>query len=67
MASFSPDQPDEGYSEDPLNPTVPSPFAIKLRDDHDPTSPLSGFRSSAELPAWLVRSVSNMSISSKTR
>lgn len=57
MDAFSPaHQPDEGYSEDPLNPTIHS----------DLSSALSTLRSPADLPAWLIANVSLLPAQIKT-
>lgn len=58
MGAFPAPQPDEGYSEDPLNP-------------HDSTSSnsisLSGLQTAAELPAWLTAHLPTLSVNVKTR
>lgn len=56
MDPFSPtQQPDEGYSEDPLAPTVP----------HSLSAELATLRSPAELPAWLARHATVLPLSVK--
>ncbi len=65
MDPFSPQQPDEGYSEDPLGPGSSTSFAIKPRDD--PSSPLRGARSRAQIPAALLAHIANLSIAMRTR
>jgi len=66
MDPFAAHQPDEGYSEAPLNPGPPqSSIAIKPRDD--PASPLLGLRSTAEVPSFLMRHIASMSLPMKTR
>ncbi|CAM1500437.1 Fc.00g095990.m01.CDS01 [Cosmosporella sp. VM-42] len=57
MDPFSPaHQPDEGYSEDPLNPTIQS----------DLSAALSSLRSPADLPSWLVANASLLPVQIKT-
>jgi hypothetical protein len=58
-------QTDEGYSEDPLNTTAPSSFAVKSRDNS--AASLGGSQPHTELPEWLIRNMSAMSLSSKAR
>jgi hypothetical protein len=63
MAGFSA-QPDEGYSEDPLNAlsaSASSPF----KNREDAVSALASVRS-GEFPAWLTQHISNLSMSRKT-
>jgi hypothetical protein len=61
---YSAHQPDEGYSEDPLNPSiVPAPFAVKAR--LDAASPIIDSQVGGELPAWFLRQVSTMDINTK--
>lgn len=56
MDTFSPShQPDEGYSEDPLNPTV----------QNDVSSSLANLRSPLELPAWIAANAAHLPISLK--
>jgi hypothetical protein len=63
MAGFSA-QPDEGYSEDPLNPlSTSASFSFKNREDA--VSALASVRS-GEFPAWLTQHISNLSMSRKT-
>lgn len=57
MDAFSPShQPDEGYSEDPLNP----PICRDLR------GPLSTLTSIEDLPAWLTANANQVSHSLKS-
>lgn len=56
---------DEGYSEAPLNPTAPSSFAVKSRDTS--AASLGGSQPNAELPEWLLRNMSTMSLHSKAQ
>lgn len=56
MDTFSPaHQPDEGYSEDPLNPTVHSSLAVAL----------AALQSPADLPSWLATYASLLPVSVK--
>jgi len=52
-------QPDEGYSEDPLNPSVPISIS--------PGIGLAGPRTAADMPAWLSRNLPGLPVSIKTR
>ncbi|KAK3312866.1 hypothetical protein B0H66DRAFT_569035 [Apodospora peruviana] len=64
MAGFS-SQPDEGYSEDPLNPlSTSASFVFKPREDA--ISALGAARPGAEFPAWLMQHISSLSLSDKT-
>ncbi|KAF7544166.1 hypothetical protein G7Z17_g10170 [Cylindrodendrum hubeiense] len=57
MDPFSPaHQPDEGYSEDPLNPSV----------HHDLPAALASLRSPADLPAWLAANISLLPLQTRT-
>lgn len=57
MDSFSPTaQPDEGYSEDPLNPLAPNSLH----------GPLSSLRSPADLPAWIAANGNQLPVSLKS-
>ena len=57
MDAFSPaHQPDEGYSEDPLNPSI----------HNDLASALSSLRSPADLSAWLISNVKLLPVQMKT-
>lgn len=53
------DQPDEGYSEDPINPS--------LAGNGPGLHTLSALRSPADLPAWVSRHLSSLSTAVKTR
>ncbi|KAK0630422.1 hypothetical protein B0T17DRAFT_557066 [Bombardia bombarda] len=64
MAGFAA-QPDEGYSEDPLNPlSASTTFSLKSRDDA--VTALAAARPGTEFPAWLTTHISNLSLSNKT-
>lgn len=54
MDNFSPQQPDEGYSEDPLNPSLSS-YGMAM----------TGPPSLADLPDWLTRELPRMPLSLK--
>lgn len=57
MDPFSPvHQPDEGYSEEPLNPEENTALVTSLATLHSP----------AELPAWLASNASLLPLSVKT-
>lgn len=57
MDPFSPaHQPDEGYSEDPITPSV----------NHDLSALLSTLRSPADMPSWLASSASLLPVHIKT-
>lgn len=57
MDPFSPaHQTDEGYSEDPLNPSV----------NHDLPAALASLRSPADLPAWLAANISLLPVQTRT-
>ena len=63
MAGFSA-QPDEGYSEDPLNAlSTPASFSLKSREDA--VSALATNRPDA-FPAWLTQHISNLPMFRKT-
>ncbi|KAK3386071.1 hypothetical protein B0H63DRAFT_191795 [Podospora didyma] len=65
MAGFAA-QPDEGYSEDPLNP-VSSSALFSLKPREDAVSGLGGSaRSADDFPAWLTQHISNLTQSRKT-
>ncbi|KAK3348595.1 hypothetical protein B0T25DRAFT_591348 [Lasiosphaeria hispida] len=64
MAGFSA-QPDEGYSEDPLNPlSTSTTFSLKQKDDA--VSALRSVRSNEEFPSWLTQHISNLPLNRKT-
>lgn len=57
MDPFSPvHQPDEGYSEDPLNPPA----------ENNVLASLSTFRGPSDLPTWLINNASRLPVSVKT-
>lgn len=63
MASFS-SQPDEGYSEDPLNAlSASTSFILKPREDA--VSTLATSRPD-EFPTWLTQHISNLPMYRKT-
>ena len=56
MDPFSPaHEPDEGYSEDPLNPSA----------NRDTSMTLSSLRSAADLPSWLASNAASLPVSVK--
>lgn len=64
MANFS-TQPDEGYSEDPLNPLPPSqPFSAKPRDEG--LSSLALAPSDGHFPDWLTQHIAGLPTAQKT-
>ncbi|KAK3952319.1 F-box/WD-40 repeat-containing protein [Pseudoneurospora amorphoporcata] len=70
MAGFPPHQqhqhhmqPDEGYSEDPLNPQANS-SCLKSRDASPCAHPLS--RQASDIPPWLIQHISGLSMENKT-
>lgn len=57
MDPFSPvHQPDEGYSEDPLNPPAESNLLASL----------ATLRGPSDLPTWLINNASRLPVSMKT-
>ncbi|KAL0468322.1 F-box/WD-40 repeat-containing protein [Neurospora intermedia] len=68
MAGFPPRnqqhiQPDEGYSEDPLNPQANS-SCLKSRDASPCAHPSS--RQASDIPPWLIQHISGLSLENKT-
>lgn len=63
MAGFSA-QPDEGYSEDPLNALSAASFPSKHREDA--VSALVSVRPDGDFPALLAQYISSLSMSRKT-
>jgi len=65
MAGFL-SQPDEGYSEDPLNPSsAVIPVSPKPRDDAI-ASTTGPNRRGAEFPEWLIPHIANLSVNHRT-
>ncbi len=62
MAGFA-SQPDEGYSEDPLN-ALPTSTSPKYRNDA--VSALASALSDRDFPSWLTQHISNLPDSRKT-
>ena len=68
MDNFEAQQPDEGYSEDPLNPSAASqgyPYQAKSRS----TAVLAlaeDSRSDTEFPEWLTRHIASLPVHDKT-
>ncbi|KAK1990916.1 WD domain-containing protein [Colletotrichum falcatum] len=61
MAAFVSQDPDEGYSEDPLNPT----FGASSHHGSSSSSPAAS-RPPADLPAWLARHLPGLPLAAKT-
>ncbi|GJC81579.1 WD domain-containing protein [Colletotrichum tofieldiae] len=57
MAAFTSQEPDEGYSEDPLNPSFSGAQDV---------STSSAGRPPADLPAWLARHLPGLPVAAKT-
>ena len=56
MDAFSPPHPpDEGYSEDPLNPTM----------QHGLSAALANLRSPSDLPAWISANAAHLPLALK--
>lgn len=64
MTGFT-SQPDEGYSEDPLN-LPPTTTSLPLKPREDGITVLGPARSGDNFPPWLIRHLSSLSISRKT-
>ncbi|KAG7122889.1 E3 ubiquitin ligase complex SCF subunit sconB like protein [Verticillium longisporum] len=63
-----PSQPDEGYSEDPLNPTSTGSSATSTRHDEAHASrPGHDLVVPSDLPAWLERNLPYLPVSAKTQ
>ncbi|KAG7119344.1 F-box/WD repeat-containing protein 1A like [Verticillium longisporum] len=63
-----PSQPDEGYSEDPLNPTSTGSSATSTRPDLTHASrPGNDLVVPSDLPAWLERNLPYLPVSAKTQ
>ncbi|KAL1836033.1 hypothetical protein VTK73DRAFT_5224 [Phialemonium thermophilum] len=58
-------QQDEGYSEAPLNQPLAPPPSLKLRDISGASSGLAA-TSGSNLPEWLMRHISTLSLRDKT-
>lgn len=63
MDAFAAHQQDEGYSEDPLNPSAAS---SSLKRRYNGVSVLSPSRSGAEVPAWLMRQITDLPMQDRT-
>ncbi|OLN81326.1 F-box/WD repeat-containing protein 1A [Colletotrichum chlorophyti] len=60
MTAFTSNEPDEGYSEDPLNPSFSGAHDVSSSGSaSDPRQP-------ADLPAWLARQMPGLSAAAKT-
>ena len=68
MDDFAAQEPDEGYSEDPLNPTAATQGAGYLgKPRGDAVSALATSRSTADFPDWLTRHIAGLTVHDKTR
>jgi hypothetical protein len=66
FATLDTQQTDEGYSEDPLNPSASlSGFLAKPRNDA--VWELGAQRPGPEFPEWLTRHIAGLSVQDKTR
>ncbi|KAK2043643.1 WD domain-containing protein [Colletotrichum somersetense] len=61
MAAFVSQDPDEGYSEDPLNPTFSPSHHVSSSSSSSSTA-----RAPADLPAWLARHLPGLPVAAKT-
>jgi hypothetical protein len=61
MDDFVAQEPDEGYSEDPLNPTATQTSAYLAKPRSDAS------RSNVEFPDWLTRHIAGLTVHDKTR
>ncbi|KAK2013393.1 WD domain-containing protein [Colletotrichum eremochloae] len=60
MAAFASQDPDEGYSEDPLNPS------FGASQDVSSSSSAAAGRPPADMPAWLARHLPGLPVAAKT-
>lgn len=67
MDDFAAQEPDEGYSEDPLNPTTTQTSAYLAKPRSDAVSALAATRSTVEFPDWLMSHIASLSVHDKTR
>jgi len=69
MDDFAAQEPDEGYSEDPLNPAATAQSAGYLGKSRggDAVSALATSRSTADFPDWLTRHIASLTVHDKTR
>lgn len=67
MDGFAAQQPDEGYSEDPLIPSTTKSASYVPKPRNDAVSALAARRSGAEFPEWLTRHIASLSVHDKTR
>ncbi|KAH8904176.1 WD40 repeat-like protein [Coniochaeta sp. PMI_546] len=67
MDDFAVQEPDEGYSEDPLNPTTTQTPAYLAKPRSDAVSALAARTSTVEFPDWLTRHIGSLSVHDKTR
>lgn len=66
MDNFAAQEPDEGYSEDPLNPTTTQTSTYLAKPRSDAVSALAARRSTVEFPVWLTRHIASLSVRDKT-
>lgn len=67
MDDFAAQEPDEGYSEDPLNPTTTQASAYLAKPRGDAVLALAAGRSTVEFPDWLTRHIAGLTVHDKTR
>ncbi|KAJ9130539.1 WD40 repeat-like protein [Coniochaeta hoffmannii] len=69
MDDFAAQEPDEGYSEDPLNPAATAQSAGYLGKSRggDAVSALATSRSTADFPDWLTRHIASLTVHDKTQ
>ncbi|OIW25593.1 WD40 repeat-like protein [Coniochaeta ligniaria NRRL 30616] len=67
MDDFAAQEPDEGYSEDPLNPTTTQTSAYLAKPRNDAVSALAATRSTIEFPDWLMSHIASLSVHDKTQ
>jgi F-box and WD-40 domain protein 1/11 len=65
MDPYNESQPDEGYSEDPLNPTTSLSFPEKSLDDI--STVLARLNTARDVPAWLSGALSVLPVEDRTR
>jgi F-box and WD-40 domain protein 1/11 len=65
MDPYNVSQPDEGYSEDPLNPSTAVVFPNKSRENV--SAALAELQSNPNIPAWLSAPLAALSVQDRTR
>jgi F-box and WD-40 domain protein 1/11 len=63
---FAAQEPDEGYSEDPLNPTTSRTAGYLAKPRNDAVSALAASKTTADFPDWLTRHIAGLSVHDKT-